>query len=164
MHPSVTPSHLSMPKLKPVCLFLLVSQQGFASGGKTNASSYWKAIPESSQLFPKLDTIFSFPPCRIILFLSSLCVWIVDTAVCSALCPGPLSILAMEWFRRRRLVDFSPACQAEDFVNFPLAGWVLLISVGGGNALHLFEKTAKVPLAKDLPKQGLFTIAKWFKN
>lgn len=162
MHPSVTPSHLSMPKLEPACPFLSVPQQGFASGGKTNASSYLKTIPESSQLFPKLDIIFSFPLCRII--LSYFCVWIADTAVCFALCPGPLSILAIEWFRRRRSVDFSPACQAEDFVNFPLAGWVLLISVGGGNALHLFENTAKVPLAKDLPKQGLFTIAKWFKN
>lgn len=86
---SVTPSYLSTPKPEPVCPFLSVPQQGFTGGGKMNASSCLKTIAESSQLFPKLDTLFSFPLRRIILSLSSLC---LDGRYSSVLCSLPWAL------------------------------------------------------------------------
>ena len=59
------------------------------------------------------------------------------------------------------MAGFSPTSQAEGLVGFPLAVPARLVSLGGGNALYLFEKAQKVPLAKDLMKHALFTIAKW---
>lgn len=69
------------------CPFLSDPQQGFASGGKNNASSSLKTIPESSQLFPKLDTVFLFPLCRIIPLFSVFGWQIQQSALVSAMSP-----------------------------------------------------------------------------
>lgn len=65
-------------------------------------------------------------------------------------------------FPRRTLVGSSPLCQG--FGGYPLAVWALLISVGGGNALHLFRKDTEHPPGEGYRETCAFYHCKMVQN